>query len=113
MDDLTFGRLREVNIQRCTRWQKPNAWSLSDWGVAMAGEAGEACNVLKKLNRVRDGMTGNSETPLQLQEQLAEELADVAIYLDLLAWQAGISLEAAVIKKFNKTSEKNEFPERL
>lgn len=84
-----------------------SSWSLSDWCTATVGELGEAANVIKKLNRVRDGIPGNGNvTEGELREQLAEELADTYIYLDLLAQASGIDLEAAVIKKFEKTSQK-------
>lgn len=86
--------------------QPIETWTLSDWFTATMGELGEAANVAKKLNRVRDGITGNSETPEQLQQMLGEELADTFIYLDLLAQAAGVDLQDAVIAKFNKTSEK-------
>lgn len=96
-----------------TRCEAPNgfghkidSWSLSDWMTATAGELGEAANVIKKLNRVRDGIPGNTETPKQLRLQLAEELADVAIYLDLLAQAAGFDLETIRGHKFAKTSAK-------
>ena len=85
---------------------KMESWSLSDWFTATMGELGEAANVAKKLNRVRDGIPGNAETPGELRAQLADEIADTFIYLDLLAQSAGVDLEAAVIAKFNKTSLK-------
>ena len=101
----------ERNRIRC---QSPNgfnhtldSWSLSDWMTATAGELGEAANVIKKLNRVRDGIPGNKETPDELRSQLAEEIADVAIYLDLLAQAAGFDLETIREEKFTKTSKKN------
>jgi NTP pyrophosphatase (non-canonical NTP hydrolase) len=81
-------------------------WSLSDWMTATMGELGEAANVAKKLNRVRDGIPGNDVGPEELQQQFAEELADTFIYLDLLAQSQGICLADAVVQKFNKTSEK-------
>ena len=112
---LTFDELRRANLARSNRWH-PNGiddWSLSDWGVAMVGEAGEACNVIKKLNRERDSIRGNAETEAALQEALATELADTLIYLDLLACRAGIDLAAATVAKFNAISEKHGFPERL
>jgi NTP pyrophosphatase (non-canonical NTP hydrolase) len=100
----------ERNRQRC---ESPkgfahslSSWSLSDWMTALAGEVGEAANIIKKLNRFRDGIPGNIETPRQLQSQLAEELADVAIYLDLLAQAAGFDLEKIRNEKFAKTSLK-------
>ena len=112
---LTFSKLRETNLSRTDRWNPDGlkTWSLSDWGVAMEGEAGEACNVIKKLNRIRDGMTGNEVGEDELYKALADELADTIIYLDLLAARAGINLESAIIHKFNETSFRVGFPERL
>jgi NTP pyrophosphatase (non-canonical NTP hydrolase) len=83
-----------------------SSWSLSDWITATTGELGEAANIAKKLNRVRDGIPGNSETPDQLRSALADELADTFIYLDLLAQSQGINLSEAVLRKFEKTSAK-------
>ncbi len=112
---LTFDHLREVSSRRVLRWHKGglDEWSLSDWAVAMMGEAGEACDVIKKLNRARDCAPGNKRTPAELQQDLADELADTLIYLDLLAAKAGIDLGEAVISKFNMVSERMGFPERL
>ena len=83
-----------------------NGWTLSDWMTATMGELGEAANIAKKLNRVRDGITGNTETENELRANLADELADTFIYLDLLAQSQGINLEEAVMRKFDKTSAK-------
>jgi NTP pyrophosphatase (non-canonical NTP hydrolase) len=68
-------------------------WSLSDWGVALAGECGEMCNVIKKLNRYRDGIAGNKKSKEQLMEDLKQEIGDIAVYLDLLAQAIGCDLE--------------------
>ena len=81
-------------------------WTLSDWMTAAMGELGEAANIAKKLNRVRDGIPGNSETEEELHAALADELADTFIYLDLMCQSQGIVLQDAVISKFGKTSEK-------
>lgn len=83
-----------------------NSWSLSDWMTATMGELGEAANVAKKLNRVRDGIPGNKETPDELRQMLADEIADTFIYLDLLAQSAGIDLTDAIASKFARTSAK-------
>lgn len=98
----------EINRRRC---EAPNgfnhplsSWSLSDWAVAVSGEVGEMCNVVKKLNRVRDGVPGNKETPEALREKLKQEIADVYIYLDLLCQHQGISLSDAVWDKFEEKS---------
>ena len=74
--------------------------------TATFDELGEAANVAKKLNRVRDGIPGNAETEDELRAMLADELADTFIYLDLLAQSQGIDLMAAVEQKFQVTSDK-------
>jgi NTP pyrophosphatase (non-canonical NTP hydrolase) len=92
---------------------KLSSWSLSDWFTATMGELGEAANIAKKLNRVRDGITGNKEPEAALRSALADELADTFIYLDLLAQAAGVNLEAAVIEKFNRKSEEIGYSPRM
>jgi NTP pyrophosphatase (non-canonical NTP hydrolase) len=105
-----------VNRQRCESSEgfnhKLESWSLSDWGVAMMGEGGEACNIIKKLNRYRDGIKGNKELEVELKKKLASELADTFIYLDLLAQAACIDLQQAVIDTFNKKSIEIDSPIR-
>ena len=90
-----------------------DSWSLSDWITATTGELGEAANIAKKLNRVRDGIPGNSQTEAELRDALREEIADVFIYLDLLAQSQGFSLADAVREKFNKTSLRIGYPDIL
>ncbi len=107
---MDLRKFSKVNRQRCESKEgfghALSSWSLSDWFLATMGEFGEAANVAKKLNRVRDGIPGNDVTPDHLELMLADELADAFIYLDLLAQSRGIDLSAAVIKKFNETSKK-------
>lgn len=112
---LTFDQLRSTNLSRCKRWHPGGVddWSLADWGVAMAGEAGEVCDIIKKLNRCRDNLIGNRRNEEELKRDLALEIADTILYLDLLAARADINIEDAVTKKFNAVSERLNFPERL
>lgn len=108
---MHFQEFSAANRQRC---EAPDgfhhllsSWSLADWMTAVLGELGEAANVAKELNRIRDGIPGNGEaTEQQLRAALADEIADTFIYLDLLAQSQGISLEEVVIHKFNRTSAK-------
>lgn len=107
---MNFNDFSHLNRRRC---ESPdgfnhalNSWSLSDWITAVTGELGEAANVAKKLNRVRDGIPGNKETEEELRAMLRDEIADTFIYLDLLAQSQGFSLIDAVREKFNKTSDK-------
>lgn len=121
--------LREFSKINRERSEHPNGynhplgmWSIAEWFMATMGELGEAANVAKKLLRIRDNIPGNnfsdpataSSTDVEaakLRMQLADELADTAIYLDLTAQAAGIDLEAAIIRKFNRNTQKLEFPE--
>ena len=109
----------KANLIRC---QSPEGfnhsiskWSLNDWLVATLGELGEAANVAKKIKRIEGSLPGNvaGETEEVLKERLADELADTFIYLDLTCRSAGIDLEKAVIRKFNRTSEKVGYPVTL
>jgi len=63
----------------------------------VVGEIGEYANLRKKFER-GDIKIG------EFQALAMDELADVMIYLDLLAYQLGIQLDRAVVLKFNKTS---------
>ncbi|MNI17827.1 MazG nucleotide pyrophosphohydrolase domain protein [compost metagenome] len=98
----THTTLRAANIARQIEWDQDNQISAAYRGNELAGEVGEACNVIKKLERERLGILGSRATV----DELADELADVLICADLIAMHYGIDLEAAVVRKFNATSEK-------
>jgi NTP pyrophosphatase (non-canonical NTP hydrolase) len=104
-----FSNLRSANIARQAEWDEGNQISLSFRGNELAGEVGEACNVIKKLDRERMGIKGSRDTV----EHLAQELADVVICADLIASAAGINLDEAIRDKFNATSEKHGFKTRM
>lgn len=101
-DRCQFASLRAANEVRQREWDVLGQLTLAYRGNELAGEVGEACNVIKKLERERLGINGSRDTV----EHLAEELADVIICTDLIAMQAGIDLEGAVVAKFNASSEK-------
>ncbi|WP_156453779.1 MazG-like family protein [Methylobacterium sp. CCH5-D2] len=110
-ESVTLAALHAANKARQTEWCEGGAPEpdLAFRGNELAGETGEACNVIKKLERERHGWRGSRATP----DQLAEELADVVICADLCAVTAGIDLGAAVVAKFNATSEKVGLTTRL
>lgn len=130
---LTFRALRRANVSRLGRWHgEDDDWSLADWSNAMCGEAGEAANVVKKIRRTESVLWDKQKYPGDgasahakladlsasaardaLVENLANELADIVCYADLLAHHAGIDLDAAVRDKFNRVSAAQDFPERL
>jgi NTP pyrophosphatase (non-canonical NTP hydrolase) len=108
-------RLRAANASRGKRWHPSGlvSWSLSDWFTALAGEVGELGNVVKKMNRFRDGLKGNKEGITELTAMLQKECADILIYLELFSQVADFDLVKATIEKFNEVSIRNGFPERL
>lgn len=97
-----YDTLAEANAARQKEWDAGNQLTLAYRGNEMAGEVGEACNVIKKLERERLGIRGSRDTVAHLME----ELADVVICAHLCAMDVGGNLDAAVARKFNATSEK-------
>ncbi|MEL7340226.1 MAG: MazG-like family protein [Bacteroidota bacterium] len=92
---LSFRRLSRANRQRCEESYFPlEDWTPSDYATALAGETGEACNLIAKMKR---GVNID-------HEDIGRELADVVIYADLLASRLGLNLEKCIIQKFNETS---------
>lgn len=110
---LTFREFRQANKGRCVKWHPAGitSWSPSDWLTAVTGELGELASLLKMRNRERDGLVGNKFSPTD--KQIADEIADVFTYLDLLAEVLGIDLGKAVAEKFNEISQRNGFPDRI
>lgn len=106
---LTFDELRAANIARLPQFKNAHGepahsqpdgsdWSVSDWLMAVTGELGELANLRKKVLR-------GDLTDEQAQQMTADELADIATYLDILAFRLGVDLGAAVVAKFNRKSE--------
>ena len=92
---LSFFELRMANLLRCDQVFHPlRSWSPTDWACAVAGEVGEACNLIKKARRGE---------PIE-RAAVAAELADAVIYLDLLAARLDIDLGRAIASTFNGTS---------
>ena len=114
IERLTFDGFAAANRTRCESadgfGHPVSGWSISDWFLATVGEFGEAANVAKKLNRIRDGIPGNTQTEPELRAALADELADAYIYLDLLAQSQGIRLASAIVSKWNRSSVKLGYP---
>lgn len=114
---MNLNDFSQLNKDRCESKRgfghQLNSWSLSDWLLATLGELGEAANIVKKLNRVRDNIKGNKETYEELQEKLEQELADTFIYLNLTMQAAGFSPEVIVRKTFNNKSKEIGFTKLL
>jgi len=102
----------EINQKRCEEhFYDVCSWSLSDWGCALAGEAGEACNFIKKIRRLQGKKDEKSSKERKaLKKELAKELADVFCYLDLISTQLKIDLGKEIIDKFNEVSGRKGAP---
>ena len=109
-DGLTFRTLRNANVKRLPLFKNAKGeaahsepdgsdWSIAEWLQAVVGELGEFANLHKKVRR-------GDKTMAEAKQALADELADVAIYLDILAFRLGIDLGEAIMKKWNETSRK-------
>ena len=116
-EPMTFEQFSARNRQRCESPSGFNhllgSWSTSDWFTAVLGELGEAANIAKKLNRVRDGIVGNKETAAELSDKLRHELGDTFVYLDLLCQSLGVSIGAAAVEVFNAKSAEIGCPIRM
>ena len=114
-DCLAFAAFSEANRRRCESPEgfnhKLEDWSESDWMTALVGEVGEAANIVKKLNRYRDGVPGNKESEAALRDKLRKELGDVFVYLDLMAQKLGFNIGAAAVEVFNAKSRELGYPE--
>ena len=114
---MTFGQFSEANRARCEHPQGFNhplaGWSASDWMTALVGEVGEAANVVKKLNRYRDGVPGNKVPEAELRDQLRRELGDVFVYLDLMCQSLGFSIADVAADVFNTKSAEIGYPVKL
>lgn len=77
--------IHETVVKRYPVWSEEDQQFLT---LALAGEVGEFANIIKKRWR------GDFETS-QVRDQLEDELADIRIYLELLAMSFGVDLDAA------------------
>lgn len=109
-NSLTFETLRRANLMRLPMFKNakggiahsiPNGsdWSPLEWVGAVVGELGELSNILKKVKR-------GDVSAEEVQQAVANELADVQTYLDILAFQCGVDLSEATMAKFNAVSER-------
>ncbi len=99
---MKFSDLRAANVTRQKEWPGNDQADIAFRGLEVAGEFGEVAEALKKYLRGQRGIKGTTAT----LDNVASEMADSIIALDLLADLMGIDLGEAVARKFNATSEK-------
>lgn len=91
-----------ANSHRQKEWPGHQETDVAFKAIEFAGETGELMEAIKKFLRVERGIMGSTAT----KQDIADEMGDVLISLDLLAAAMGIDLSEAVRSKFNATSEK-------
>ena len=101
---ISFDNLRRANNKRQQEWPGNEHADVAFRAIEVAGEAGEVAEAVKKFLRAQRGIKG---TTLDV-EDVASEMGDLVVYLDLLASEMGIDLGNAVMNKFNATSRKYE-----
>lgn len=103
--------LRDQNDARTLVWSGADAQNvpLMFWGIEFAGEAGELCNKIKKIERAKLGWKGSTTT----LEETMHEIGDVLICLDHIASNLGVSLYECAKLAFNTKSEEMGFPHLL
>lgn len=107
--DLSLYSLRRANIERDKEWNPDKKLTPAFRATELGGETGEALNIVKKLERERLGIRGSRAT----KDQLASELSDILICVDLLAMEYEIDLCQALRETFNATSEKQNLSVKL
>jgi NTP pyrophosphatase (non-canonical NTP hydrolase) len=116
-DGLTFNSLRGANIARLPQFKTAKGrrahskddgsdWSPGEWICAVTGELGALANLIKKVKR-------GDLTMDEARKSIAKEIADVIIYLDILALQCGVNMGEATMDKFNEVSRRVESTVRI
>jgi len=95
---VTFDEFQKLNTRRC-REAFPGSypWPIATWAWAVAGEAGELCNILKKVEH-------GDFTLEQVRKQVLDELADVVTYCDLAITRLNARTEDVIMHKFDEVS---------
>lgn len=98
---MNFTDFQELNARRCREHFHEltvlGKWELADWCLAIAGEAGELCNEVKKVKR------GDSSLEARRGAFLAE-LADVMTYCDLAISSLAAKTDEVIGEKFDVVS---------
>lgn len=106
---MTFEEFSLANRKRARELEaksRMHDWSIAEWTNALCGEAGEAANIAKKMVR-------GDALPEGAYDALADEMADVIIYADLVLAKFGRSLTDTLRAKFNVVSDRWDSKVRL
>ena len=99
---MTFREFQRRNNRRCHEafhMGGANGWPLENWALALAGEAGEFCNLVKKVLR-------GDFLLEEARKHLLHELADVMTYADLAITKLGGDSGQVLQEKFDLVSDR-------
>lgn len=99
---MTFQEFQRVNQLRCSEAfhnHGAKGWPLEMWSLALAGEAGELCNLVKKIRRGDYLLT-------EKREAVLKELADVITYADLAITHLDGDTGEEIQAKFEEVSQR-------
>lgn len=99
---LTFQEFQALNKRRCEEAFHrvgDDIWPIQNWMLAIAGETGEACNLMKKV--LRGDFTIDAARP-----ELLKECADIICYTDLAITHLQADTGETVMAKFNEVSRR-------
>lgn len=114
---MNMKEFQEVNRIRSNRWMNGPNTPLMYFSNAMAGETGEVCNAVKKLDRVNNALP-NKEAGVdkadipELENKIAKECADAIIYAFLILDHLNFDASAVIADVFDTKSIEYGFPER-
>lgn len=94
---MEINSFAKMNYERSKKNDKNNSFNWEFYAIALAGEAGELLNVIKKVKR------GDFQID---KEKVAEETADVITYAFLLLSELGLDTEEVIMKKFEKVNKR-------
>ena len=101
----TFWQFQDTNRLRCEEgfghqvaWDEP-AWPIQNWALAIAGESGELCNLIKKCIR-------GDFTVQEKRIEILSELADIITYCDLAVSALDADTGETVWAKFDEVSKR-------
>ena len=104
----TFRAFQERNRRRCENDERGfghavafdnPVWPIQNWALAIAGEAGELANLVKKCLR-------GDFTVMEKRDEILAELADVMTYCDLAISSLGADTAETILRKFKEVSRR-------
>lgn len=97
----TFRQFQALNARRCDEAFEHGVddWPVQNWALAIAGEAGELCNLVKKVIR-------GDFTLTEKRQDILREVADVITYCDLLMSHLDADTRDEVMRKFEEVSSR-------